>query len=703
MKKSLLLGLAVLLAVCSVSAQVLQMPTRKLAKKSSKARSEQTVRGMKPFKALTASKMWIKSADIQSLKIASSSTNNVRKTPFKAGVASTTMWYSYPNASQCYVVGFDQLAEYYPNYFGVCKGQTVYNVYSEIPYNYEKAVVDSVDIIFYDVDKIKDSVYIYFMGLEDSTGVTYKEYPVSASELKGLSADGKLQYTSIALPETYTVPEGGCKVGYAFEAEEGANPIVSLDTYDTYGTIEGSYYFTFLDGEERYYADFNSFGFGSLTTAVHMDLSNCPSCNVSIESLGEQTTLAGEDTEIGAYVDNDGPSGIANISYILSVDGVAQPEATYTFTDGLESGAYEYVAFATQSFEEGTHEVSVTITKVDGQDNTSTSKVADDGYYIALEKGADRKSVVEEITSTSCGYCPRGAVALAKLKEKGVITLANHWGYSWVDPMTVEDNYDFVSMAENSVGGFPGALFDRCVAGDPYFGLTDGSYGFVADQYCDMIKKYYPSEASLTLTADWADDAKTQIKVSTDYTFGYDRMDGAYAIAYILSEDGMVGNDSTWMQLNYYSGDTRWSQFDGMASWVNADEFATTSYDDVVVAVWGSYEGLDDSVEPIITKGVTETHNKTLSISGNSLIQDKSKLKITALLLNRNNGCIVNAAQVDLNVGGSGINGVSSDGDISVKEVARYNANGQRIAAPQKGLNIIKMSNGKSVKVMVNK
>ena len=49
---------------------------------------------------------------------------------------------------------------------------------------------------------------------------------------------------------------------------------------------------------------------------------------------------------------------------------------------------------------------------------------------------------------------------------------------------------------------------------------------------------------------------------------------------------------------------------------------------------------------------------------------------------------------------GTGISGVCNNSE-SVVEVARYNAAGQVISAPQKGLNIIKMSNGEIKKVII--
>ena len=85
-------------------------------------------------------------------------------------------------------------------------------------------------------------------------------------------------------------------------------------------------------------------------------------------------------------------------------------------------------------------------------------------------------------------------------------------------------------------------------------------------------------------------------------------------------------------------------------------------------------------------------------ISGNSLIQDKTKLKAVALLIDQVSGTIVNAAQATIQDYSSGVEALPAD-DITV--VARYALDGREIAQPQKGLNIVKMSDGTTRKVFV--
>ena len=78
-------------------------------------------------------------------------------------------------------------------------------------------------------------------------------------------------------------------------------------------------------------------------------------------------------------------------------------------------------------------------------------------------------------------------------------------------------------------------------------------------------------------------------------------------------------------------------------------------------------------------------------------------IKFVAFLNKHNaNDPLDNRIENSINVSLSatnGVEGVSTNNDAV--EVARYNAAGQRIEAPVKGLNIVKMSDGRTMKVIV--
>ena len=76
-----------------------------------------------------------------------------------------------------------------------------------------------------------------------------------------------------------------------------------------------------------------------------------------------------------------------------------------------------------------------------------------------------------------------------------------------------------------------------------------------------------------------------------------------------------------------------------------------------------------------------------------------TKLTVIAMII-RNDGKIENAAKFCLSDDPAGVEGISEN-KSELKEVARYTIDGRRISTPQRGLNIVKMSDGSTVKVLV--
>lgn len=87
-------------------------------------------------------------------------------------------------------------------------------------------------------------------------------------------------------------------------------------------------------------------------------------------------------------------------------------------------------------------------------------------------------------------------------------------------------DYGYVAMNISNMlggGGFPGAMFDRIVAADPYVGANttkgkNGTYEYGATDLVNLLKEGNPSEADFSMTASWADDKNTDIKVDLTTT-----------------------------------------------------------------------------------------------------------------------------------------------------------------------------------------
>ncbi len=656
----------------------------------------------------------------------------------KAAAEEGLTWFSYITSNDVGAVGFDNLA----NGLGAdfLAGQDKYNVAIMVPGNYAKAKIDSVDLFILSGCQYDNlTVWVAPVKYVEQDGKNYLSFPKSAAEadvkyvipaadvealLKKLPANN-VGPLSIKLPTTFSIPAEGAFVGYSFDGKSSDAPVVLAGA----STAAEGFFFQYDYEGERSFESLGSVIGMSLAMQVGMDVSECEANDATVSANPELTTLVNTKQQYPFYITNNSAKPITQITYSISVDGGNGAEKSLDLSSPIESMETASLPFTTAFEDEGVHSVELNVSKVNG--NTNINKQSSAAYsIIALEKSADRVSVVEEQTGTWCGWCPRGHVALDLLnKQLGdkVVTLAGHFtnSESQVDPMNIlGDNitsqaealadYGYVAMNISNMlggGGFPGAMFDRVVAADPYVGANttkgkNGTYEYGATDLVNLLKEGNPSEADFSMTASWADDKNTDIKVDLTTTFNYDRFGSfPYGVAFVLSENGMTGKGATWKQLNYFSklaGVKGASDFNNpdMAAWFKGGSYVSTTYDNVVVQSWcplGNAAIVDKS-KTDIEKGEAIPFSATLKVNSD-LIQNYDNLTLSALLVNLNSLAVVNAAKVVLGKCAAGIEDVNSEANNNV--VSRYNVNGMRINGAQKGLNIVKLANGKVVKMAV--
>lgn len=656
----------------------------------------------------------------------------------KAAVDEGLTWFSYITSNDLGAVGFDALA----SGLGVdfLAGQNKYNIAFMAPGNYAKAKIDSVEFFVLSGCQYDNlTVWVSSVKYETWEGENYLSFPesadkadakvvVPAADVKAVLDKLPANYVgpiSVKLPTPFTIPADGALVGYSYDGKSSDKSIVLAGISSE---AAGCFFQYDYEGERNFESLSSIVGMSS-SIQIGLDVSDCEANDATVSVNPELTTLVNTEQQYPFYITNNSAKPITQITYSISVDGINGAEKSLDLSSPIESMETASLPFTKAFEDEGVHSVELNLSKVNG--NTNINKQSSAAYsIIALEKSADRVSVVEEQTGTWCGWCPRGHVALDLLnKQLGdkVVTLAGHFanGESQVDPMNIlGDNitsqaealadYGFVAMQLSSMlggGGFPGAMFDRMVAADPYVGANttkgkNGTYEYGATDLVNLLKEGNPSEADFSMTASWADDKNTDIKVDLTTTFNYNRFGSfPYGVAFVLSENGMTGKGATWEQLNYYSklaGVNGASDFNNpdMAAWFKAGSSVSTTYDNVVVQAWnplGNAAIVDKSVTDIV-KGEAIPFSTTLKVNSD-LIQNYNNLTLSALLVNLKSHAVVNAAKVVLGNCAAGIEDVNSEANNNV--VSRYNVNGMRINGAQKGLNIVKLANGKVVKMAV--
>lgn len=277
------------------------------------------------------------------------------------------------------------------------------------------------------------------------------------------------------------------------------------------------------------------------------------------------------------------------------------------------------------------------LTKVNGVANEcTTGNMQASGKLVTVAKKPKVVPVVEEATGTWCGWCARGIPGLAllnKIYRDDVITLAVHGGGNG-DPMIL-DNYQLDAFS------YPSCTINRGEVVDPYYG--SGSTAFGISREVEAVQRSYVP-AGIEVTADWADANQTKISVKATTTFVENVSNANYRIGYVLAEDGLSGTTPGWYQSNYYAGSSL--KDDNLVNLTGGESKITNVvYNYIPVAAYEPFEGIEGSVPATITKDVAMEHAYTIDITGNDRIQDKQKLSVVALLIDKDTKKIVNAAK----------------------------------------------------------
>lgn len=185
----------------------------------------------------------------------------------------------------------------------------------------------------------------------------------------------------------------------------------------------------------------------------------------------------------------------------------------------------------------------LTITKVNGKDDEYTALQDNEYPYvntISLNEAYKRTPVIEEFTSTTCGWCPFGLVGLPKAVNAvngKAVAIAVHADYDYqnygYDPL-VSESYE--NVAYQYASSFPAAFVNREEMTHAYNGIVD--------VVKEMAEK--PCEASMTFTPK---KTLQGVRMNTTLNFTIDAPEKAYALAYAVTEDN-VENVS---QLNYFA------------------------------------------------------------------------------------------------------------------------------------------------------
>ena len=326
-------------------------------------------------------------------------------------------------------------------------------------------------------------------------------------------------------------------------------------------------------------------------------------------------------------------------SVTLSVKGSNGSEETIVAPANIPAYEIGNLSFELKADDiQGADYKTIVVTKVNGEVNKASDGLSAKGLLITLDKSAKVKPVIEGWTATWESWKTPTLFARNKLNElfgNEIILISPHVN----DQFTISEYEDVLRYLNYK------DYINRITYTDSYRGNTDQPFGIektVREAISSMT-----SPATVKLKAEWTDEQKDAINIVTEIPFEVDVKDNPFLIGYVLTEDGIIGN-----QGNAYSGyentigDPILEELAALPS--NITDF---KHNFVPVAAWGAYKGVEGTLPSDIVAGQKNEYTYRADISGNFYIHNKENLCVIALLVDKKSGAIVNAAKYYLGEG----------------------------------------------------
>lgn len=472
--------------------------------------------------------------------------------------------------------------------------------------------------------------------------------------------------TEIPLSRDYLIPEQGIYIGYSYETTENESHIAMSSGAKT--EREGQYYYTDKDGVWK------SWSGHQLVIQLLIGNTYFPYHAISpykFEYEHYYCKVGGEEQAL-LYVRNDGRQPIYDFNYVIKTSNGVSSEYHVLLETPLSHYAHLSKARIQLPAEVtiGTYHPSIVITKLNGITNPYNETTVSTALT-TINRRPSSKAVVEEITSNKSSNASLCYVGMKRTKAEfgdSVIYISIHPYVG--DPMNPVKYYNY----PNRIGvSSPYCCINRGEGLNPYSGDSDydGLYG-LGKHLSQTLKVTAPAE--IDAEAIWNDQDKTSIKIHTSVNFMTDLSDSPYLIGYALIADGLKGNGSEWAMGNAYSGIQINSDFEEVSSWPKS--VTDMVYDNIAIGGWSTNTGIRNSLPSSVHAERPIAHDYTIDVSNNSLIQDSNKLRVVALLIDKNTQCIVNAIQCHVLDTASGISDIKTSDKINT---GIYDLSGRKV------------------------
>lgn len=431
--------------------------------------------------------------------------------------------------------------------------------------------------------------------------------------------------------------------------------------------------------------------YGTLSIQAVVELDNIPNDYITLNSLtiDKKYAKVGEKLGYKVALDNFGKNKANNYVLDLAIDGTKV--GSFNSTAPLEVNAdYDANGEITipATLANGTHKLSVSLASINGQAVSYPDNKCE-ASFISYENSVPRqKLLLEQFTSQYCTWCPLGGKFLKALCDlrKDMAWVAIHGNMQQKDKFNNRQCDSIMAYIKPS--GFPTASYNRLFISElldaqdaadniAYVCAYKEQYiNQAAEQISGLLNRYTSSPvlAPININSNYDETSrKLDITISGQGVNGAGEALADYGIYVYLTEDGLKAY-----------------QTNGGSNFIHNNTFR--------VAL-GTVKG-----NTISWNGDAYENNFSYTVPAEYVTKNMHVVAFIAPKVNITNPDhfnmeVHNCEIVSLETQ-TGIEDIATE-DKNVEIVARYNAAGQEINVPETGVNILKLSNGKTVKVVV--
>lgn len=475
-------------------------------------------------------------------------------------------------------------------------------------------------------------------------------------------------------------------VGFYYQQEVAGAPLSFVHVGQPYDT----YTYTKVGSNFKWKAN-NSTDHGNLSLQCIVEKDSYPDYRIAAYDLKAGNIVpVGDMLPFTLVVNNRGIKqiGANELEMAVSIDG--NPVATvYNDESFVEGYTTVHATAPTSGYEAGNHVLTVELTSIAGQ--PIETPISLNAEFLAYEQVLPRqKHIVEQLTSTYCTYCPLGNSMLKILTEErdDVIWVGIHGNLgSGVDPFK---NKQADSLMVYMTGGsisYPSGAFDRTTGWEDDRSIVNGlgysaaSHVQVAETlgyFFDNITATRPTFVSINGNCSFNEETRmATVSIWGKMTDDFEDMIGQDAkLTVYIVEDSLVApqlNSGTWINNYMHNGVFRQAlgSIKGMPLNKTADGLYKNVYRTSIPDAW-KWKNL--RVVAFVSRPITNY------VHGFTDMQ-------------------VNNAEVFTFTISNAVEELSIDPDAVPVEY--YDVMGRRYDSLQPGINIVKMSDGTSRKVLV--